>query len=93
LSFFPEPLYKFLPKLLQIALDEGFKFVAMKGIDNSKGVKIHRNVFKIFSRTTLPKAIKLGTNYSWVKGMQISFANKGPGPLERGGIHKNLNMV
>jgi hypothetical protein len=30
--------------------------------DNSERVKIHRTFFKIFSRTSRPKSIKLGTN-------------------------------
>jgi hypothetical protein len=36
---------------------------------NSKRVKIHWKFFKIFSRTNMPKSIKLGTNYLWVKGI------------------------
>jgi hypothetical protein len=39
----------------------------------------------------LLKSIKLGTNYPWVKGIQIS-SNKGPGPLQSGDNHKNVKM-
>jgi hypothetical protein len=44
-----------------------------------------------FSRTSGPKSIKLGTNYPWVKEIQVC-SNKGPGPLQRGDNHKNLKM-
>jgi hypothetical protein len=37
------------------------------------------------------KSIKLGTNYPWVKGIQVC-SNKGPGPLQRGNNHKNVKM-
>jgi hypothetical protein len=37
---------------------------------------------KIFSRTSWPISIKLGTNHLWVKGIQ-NCTNKGPGPLQR----------
>jgi hypothetical protein len=33
--------------------------------------------------------IKLGTNYPWVKIIQVC-SNKGPGPLQRGHNHKNV---
>jgi hypothetical protein len=60
--------------------------------DNSKRVKIHRKFFKIFFfRTSKPNSIKLGTNYPWVKGIQVS-SNKGPSPLQRGDNHKNVKM-
>jgi hypothetical protein len=35
--------------------------------------------------------IKLGTNYPWIKGIQIC-SNKGPDPLEMGDNHINVNM-
>jgi hypothetical protein len=35
--------------------------------------------------------MKLGTNYCWVKGMQVC-SNKGPGPLQRESKHKNVKM-
>jgi hypothetical protein len=35
--------------------------------DNSERVKIHTQILKIFSRTSRPKSIKLGTNYPLVK--------------------------
>jgi hypothetical protein len=50
--------------------------------DNSERVKIHRKFLRIFSRSSRPKSIKLGTNYPWVKGIQVC-SNKGPGPLQR----------
>jgi hypothetical protein len=39
----------------------------------------------------MPKSIKLGTNFLWVKGMQVS-SNKWPGPLQRGDNHKNVKI-
>jgi hypothetical protein len=57
--------------------------------DNSKRVKIHRKFFKILSRTSRPKSIKLGTNYPFVKRIQVS-SNKGSGPLQRGDNYRNL---
>jgi hypothetical protein len=51
--------------------------------DNSERVKIHRKFLNIFSRTSWPKSIKLGTNYPLVKRIQVC-SNKGPGPLQRG---------
>jgi hypothetical protein len=38
---------------------------------------------KIFSRTSRPIAIKLGTNHPWVKEILV-YTNKGPGPLQFG---------
>jgi hypothetical protein len=53
---------------------------------------IHLKFLKIFFfRTSRPKSIKLGTNYPWVKGIQVC-SNKGPGPLQRGDNHKNVKM-
>jgi hypothetical protein len=49
--------------------------------DNSVRVKIHGKFLRIFSRTSRPKSIKLGTNYSLVKKIQISSA--------KGDNHKN----
>jgi hypothetical protein len=37
----------------------------------------------------MPKSIKLGTNYPWMKRIQICL-NKGPGPLQPGDNHRNL---
>ena len=60
--------------------------------DNSKRVKMHWKFLKIFfSRTSWPNSIKLVTNYSWVKGIQVC-SNKWPGPLQRGDNHKNVKM-
>jgi hypothetical protein len=39
----------------------------------------------------LPNSIKLGTNYPWVKRIQVS-SNRGPGPLQRGDNHKNVKV-
>jgi hypothetical protein len=44
-----------------------------------------------FSSTSWPKSIKLGTNYPWVKGIQVC-SNKGQGPLQRGDNNKNVKM-
>ena len=38
-----------------------------------------------------PNSIKLGTNYSWVKGIQVC-SNEGPGPIQRGDNHKNVKI-
>jgi hypothetical protein len=46
---------------------------------------------KIFSRTSRPISIKLGKNHPWVMGI-LNYANKGPGPLQRGDNHKIANM-
>jgi hypothetical protein len=46
---------------------------------------------KIFSITSRPISLKLGTNYPEVKGIQ-NCTNQGPGPFERGDNHKNANM-
>jgi hypothetical protein len=46
---------------------------------------------KIFSRTSGPISIKLGTNNPWVKEIQ-NCSNKGPGLLQRGDNHKNAKM-
>ena len=60
--------------------------------DTKKRVKIHWKILEIFfSRTSKPKSIILGTNYPWVKGIQIC-SNKGPGSLQRGDNHKNVKM-
>jgi hypothetical protein len=48
------------------------------------------SLFKI-SRTSTPNSIKLNTNYTWVKGIQV-YSNKGPCPLQRGDYHKNLKV-
>jgi hypothetical protein len=60
--------------------------------DNSERVKIHLKFKKIFfSRTSKPNSIKFGTNYPWIKGIPVC-SNKRPGPLQRGGNHKNVKM-
>jgi hypothetical protein len=45
----------------------------------------------LFSRTSRQKSIKLGTNYNWVKEIQVC-SIKGPGPLKREDNYKNINM-
>jgi hypothetical protein len=52
--------------------------------DNIERVKIHRKFLKIFStRISRPKSIKIGTNYSLMKRIQVC-SNKGPDRLQRG---------
>jgi hypothetical protein len=59
--------------------------------DNSKRVKVHWKILKIFfSRTTGPNSIN--TKQPQIKGIQVFFLNKGPGPLQRGDNHKNMKM-
>jgi hypothetical protein len=43
----------------------------------------------VFLRTSRPKSIKLGTNYSLVKRIQVC-SNKGPVPHKRGDDHRNV---
>jgi hypothetical protein len=60
--------------------------------DNSERVKMHWKFWKIFfSRTSRPNWIKLGTNYPWVKVIQVC-SNKEPCPFQRGDNHKNVKM-
>jgi hypothetical protein len=60
--------------------------------DNSERVKKHWKFSKIFfSRTRRPNWIKLGTNYPWLKGIQVC-SNKGPGPLRRGDNRKHVKI-
>jgi hypothetical protein len=73
---------------IQVSLKEGDS-PSPRG-DNSERVKIHRQFLKIiFSRTSRPKSIKLGTNYPLVKRIQVC-SNKGPGLLQRGDNHRNV---
>jgi hypothetical protein len=62
-----------------------------KGIAPLQGkIIVHRKCFEIFfSRTSTPKSIKPGTNYSWLKRIQVC-SNKGPGPLQTGDNHRNV---
>jgi hypothetical protein len=86
------------PILIRLGTDhlwgEGFQVYSNEGDcptprgDNSESVKIHWKFLKIFSRTNHPNSIKLGTNYPWVKGIQVC-SNKEPGPLQRGDNCKN----
>jgi hypothetical protein len=57
----------------------------------TKEWKYTENFLKIFSRTSKPNSIKLGTNYPWLKGIQVC-SNKGPGSLQREDNHKNVNI-
>jgi hypothetical protein len=59
-------------------------------LEGQEGVIIGKTMFtcvniekKIFSRTSRPILIKLGSNRPWVKGIQ-NCSNKGPGALQRG---------
>jgi hypothetical protein len=52
---------------------------------------MHWKIFKIFSRTNRPNSIKLGTNYPYVKGIQVC-SKKRPGHLQRGDNYKNVKM-
>jgi hypothetical protein len=45
----------------------------------------------IFSRTSRPISVKLGTNHPWVKRIKYS-PIEGPGSLPRGENHKNAKM-
>ena len=86
-----EPLRLFQPNLVQSFLGwREFKFCSQEGPwffprgDNNKRVKTYWQILKIFfSRTTLPISTKLGTKYSWVKGIQV-YSNEGPRPFPRG---------
>jgi hypothetical protein len=46
---------------------------------------------KIFSRTSRPISVQLGTNLPLVKGI-LNCSNKGPDPLQRGDNYKNVKM-
>jgi hypothetical protein len=48
-------------------------------------------LIKMFSRTSRPISIKLGTNHPWVKEI-LDYSNKGPGPLQMGDNHKNAQI-
>jgi hypothetical protein len=56
--------------------------------ENSKREKYTKNFS--FSTTSRLNSIKLGTNYPWVKEIQVC-SNKGPGLLQWGDSHKNVN--
>jgi hypothetical protein len=77
---------------------KGIQVCSKKGVSpsprgyNSERVKIHWKCVNIlFTRTSWPNSIKLGTNYPWVKGIQIC-SNKGRSPLQKGDNHKNVKM-
>jgi hypothetical protein len=57
---------------------------------NRERVKVHRKFSNfLFSRPSRPNSIKLTTDYSWMKGIQVC-SNKGP--LQTGDNHKNGKM-
>ena len=61
---------------------------------DSERLKIHL-IFKkkiFFSRISWPNSIKLGTNYPWVKGIQV-YSNKGPGPFQRGDNSERVKNI
>jgi hypothetical protein len=58
-------------------------------LDSPRTLKIFLKIF--FSTTSKPKLIKLGTDYLWVKGIQVC-SNKGPGSVQKGDNHKNIKM-
>jgi hypothetical protein len=67
---------------------KGIQFCSNKGPDplqredNHKNVKLGWGHLKIFfSRTTWPILTRLGTNHSWVKGIQVC-SKKGIVPLQ-----------
>jgi hypothetical protein len=43
----------------------------------------YKKALKIFSRISQRFSIRLGSNYHWVKEIQV-YSNAGPGPLQRG---------
>jgi hypothetical protein len=43
-------------------------------------------------RNSRPISIKLDTNYSCMKGIQV-YSNDGPSPLQRGDNHKNAKIL
>jgi hypothetical protein len=45
----------------------------------------------LFSRTSRPIAIKLGTNISCMMGIQVH-SNEGPSPFQRGDNHKSAKI-
>ena len=49
------------------------------------------HIFIFFSRTTGPISNKLGTNYLWVKGIQVC-SNEGPCPFPRGDNYKIVKI-
>ena len=61
--------------------------------DDYEIVKIQWQNFKIFFyRTTGQILTKLGTKYSWVKGIQVC-SNEGPRPIPRGDNSKKYEML
>ena len=57
-------------KRLQVSLKEGGS--PTPRVDNSKIVKIQRKFLQIFfSKASRRKSIKFGTNYPWVKTIQV----------------------
>jgi hypothetical protein len=59
--------------------------------DNHKNVKMGWGHLKIFSRTIGPILTSLGTNYPWVKGIQIC-SKEGDIPSPRGDNNERVKM-
>jgi hypothetical protein len=59
--------------------------------DNHKNVKIGWGHLKIFYRTTGPILTRLGTNHSWVKGIQVC-SKEGDSPFQRGDNSKRVKI-
>ena len=74
-------------KVIQICSKEGDS--PFPRGDDSERIKIHWKLLRIFSRTSKPESIQLGTTYRWVKEIQVC-SNKGLGSLQRGDNHKNV---
>jgi hypothetical protein len=75
--------YSFL-RLLVKGQDHSF-FKNLTGIFCTVGGTLVKNLFQ----NQQAKFNQLGTNYSWVKGIQVCLL-KGPGALQRGDDHKNV---
>jgi hypothetical protein len=74
---------------IQVSSNEG-QCPSPRG-DNSKRVKIYKNYFKIFSRTTGPISTRFGTNHPWGEGIQVS-SNKGRSPSPRRNNSKSVKL-
>jgi hypothetical protein len=60
--------------------------------DNHKNVKMGRGHLKIyFSRTIVPILTRLGTNYTWIKEIQICLM-EGDSPFPRGDNNKRVKI-
>jgi hypothetical protein len=73
-------------------------FSSNHGPRGSEGATVRKTIFtsvyiekEIFSRTSRPISVKLGTNHPWAKGI-LNCSNKGPGLLQRGDNNKNAKI-